>query len=59
MNQFQPYFDKKDSKTKRSNYEFDMEQFESISTLVDLLENYPLPKSENNIKHLKTNEDDQ
>lgn len=54
MNQFQPYFDKKDSKTKRSNYEFDMEQFESISTLVDLLENYPLPKSENNIKHLES-----
>ncbi|MBF9295702.1 hypothetical protein I3V62_13425, partial [Staphylococcus epidermidis] len=54
MNQFQTYFDKKDSKTKRSNYEFDMEQFESISTLVDLLKNYPLPKSENNIKHLES-----
>ncbi|MCE5079584.1 hypothetical protein KJC02_02365 [Staphylococcus epidermidis] len=54
MNQFQTYFDKKDSKTKRSNYEFDMEQFESISTLVDLLKNNTLPKSENNIKHLES-----
>ncbi|MEJ7310826.1 hypothetical protein WL385_06190 [Staphylococcus epidermidis] len=54
IKQFQPYFDKKDVKTKKSNYEFDIEQFESISILIDLLKKYPLPKTESNIKHLES-----
>lgn len=44
----------KDTFLKRSNYEFNRLQYQIIYILSKILDKHPLPKSDNNYKHIPT-----